>query len=117
MTRDTSIIIKAPARVRVKTFGNRADYSKEWESVYTEGKIAAPTKQKKKPAPLTYQFFEGSWEKLPAEASAGKPQASGNIDSTFVITSITNNRKGYIVAQGALDIPSDGEYVFYANGF
>ena len=115
MVRDESIMIKVPAELRVKTFGNRQSYSKEWTSKFSRGKID-PVKSNKN-AVLNYSLYSGKWDSIPSSTASLKADHSGVADSLFKFNSLRSNVPFLLVIEGVMDIPKDAEYVFYVNGY
>ena len=115
MVRDESIMIKVPAELRVKTFGNRPSYSKEWKGTFSPGKID-PVKSNKK-AVLNYALYSDKWDSIPSSTASLKAEQSGVADSLFTFSSFHNKAPFLLVIEGMIDVPKDAEYVFYANGY
>ena len=115
MVRDESITIKIPAELRVKTFGNRQSYSKEWTSTFSRGKID-PVKSNKKVV-LNYSLYNGKWDSIPSSTASLKAGQSGIADSLFKFSSLQSKVPFLLVIEGLIDVPKDAEYVFYANGY
>jgi hypothetical protein len=115
MVRDESIMIKVPAELRVKTFGNRQSYSKEWISKFSRGKID-PVKSNKK-AVLNYSLYSGTWDSIPTSTASLKSEQYGVVDSLFKFNSLRSQVPFLLVIEGMMDVQKEAEYVFYVNGY
>jgi hypothetical protein len=117
MPRDTSFTITAPARVRVKTFGNRSSYVKEWTGNFSTGQLQPDlSANKKAPKGLAYKVFNGSWESFP-DANSLTPSQSGVADSLVKLNALLQQRAAYLLIEGTVDITEEAAYIFYVNGF
>lgn len=74
----------------------------------------APPLELKNPKPgITYEYYEGKWEQLPAFESLS-PKRSGIIDQ-FIIPKENAGEDFGVQYSGYIKIPADGLYTFYAN--
>lgn len=109
-----SVSLKVPGTVRVRTFGNRPVYSTAWASVFEKGKMSPVKVNKKVKDGLRYATYAIDTVSLAANVPA-TPEKSGSVDSTFLLRNFMGTRPTLVVVDGLLDIPADGEYVFYTN--
>ncbi len=109
-----SVSLKVPGTVHVRTFGNRPVYSSESASVFEKGKIVPGKSNKKVKEGLRYAVYTVDTVSLSAKVPA-KAEKSGSVDSTFTLRNLVGTNATLIVVDGLLDIPADGEYVFYTN--
>jgi predicted alpha/beta superfamily hydrolase len=107
-----SAAISVPGTVRVKSFGNRPVYTKETASVYEKGRITPGKVNKKVPDGLRYAVYGLDSAALPS-TSPVKAEKNGTVDSAFAIRNFVGDKPKLIIVEGLLDIPSDGEYIFY----
>lgn len=117
MARDSTFTITAPARIRIKTFANRASYLKDWISDFSIGQLLPDQSRNKRIRNgLSYRVFDGSWDTFPNTGSL-MPAKSGVADSLTKVNALLQQRSGCLLMEGTIDITEDAEYVFYVNGF
>lgn len=106
MVRMQSANIKAPAILHVQSFGNRNVYTQHWSAEYKVGTIK-PKQGNKGRDELKYAAYA---------LETKKPVKSGAVDSSFRLSSI-DLPNAHIVLQGSLNIPEDGTYVIFCDGY
>jgi len=117
MRRDTSFVITAPARIRIRTFANRSAYVKEWTGNFSIGRLLpGQSRNKRAPNGLTYKVYDGSWDTFP-NTGALTPARSGVADSLIKVNALVQQHTAFLVMEGSIDITEDAEYIFYANGY
>ncbi|MBL7696839.1 MAG: alpha/beta hydrolase [Chitinophagaceae bacterium] len=109
-----SVSIISPAKIRVKSSGNRPEYSNEWTFSFEKGKLNPSNK--KAGAGLHYAVYTVASDSLPAMLPA-HAEKSGRVDSTFQLASLIESKPTLVVLEGSITIPEDAEYIFYCNGY
>lgn len=109
------VSITPPQKIRTKIEANRVEYSTEDTAVFEKGKIVPPKSSSKVKAGLKYSMYTIPSDSLPATVPE-KAEKSGIVDSTFQIAKLTAYKPTLFIIDGSLEIPQDGDYVFYAYG-
>jgi predicted alpha/beta superfamily hydrolase len=116
MKRDTTFVITAPARIRIKAFANRPSYVKDWTGDFSIGQLMPDqSRNKSTQNGLTYKVFDGTWEAFPNTSSL-TPVNTGVADSLIKANALLHQRAALLLIEGTIDIAEDAEYIFYVNG-
>ncbi len=100
-------------QLRVKSFSNREQYNKVFNSNFTEGQTLLPVPKQKnaQPGGFRYAWYEGSWDSLP-DLKKLKPLQSGLADKNFDMGKLTATKSHVYVEEGQVEIKQDGYYIF-----
>lgn len=115
MVEGETIDVTPPTTLRIKSAGNRPEYVNEWTLSYEKGKLE-PGKTNRMKAGLRYAVYTVTSDSLPATVPS-KVEKSGIVDSAFQLSTLIGSKPTLIEMEGLLEIPGDGEYVFYCNGY
>jgi len=119
MTRDSTITLSAPAQFRIKSFSNRPLYDRitpeNAVGTFSVGEpLTSDSKSNRIKKGLSYQYFEGEWDKLP-DFNRLKPAGSGIVDKDFNVNNPRGENNSAYLIQGYIEISEEGYYVFYLN--
>lgn len=79
----------------------------------SESTIALTTRVAASTKPVSYEYFEGNWNKLP-DFNTLTPVETGTIDNFSIDPATANNHFGFR-QQATLEITTAGEYTFYTR--
>jgi predicted alpha/beta superfamily hydrolase len=108
----SELTFTGPSTLTIKSFSPRGAYDKVMKAEFKPGTLHAIKQPKNsKPGGLHYDYYEGSWDKLP-DFSKMKPVLSGIINKDFSWSKLPRNINFGVVAEGYLEIKEAGNYVF-----
>jgi predicted alpha/beta superfamily hydrolase len=119
LSRDSAIVVTAPAQFRIKSFSNRPLYDRGTPGNiignFSVGEPLPPdSKSKRVSTVLSYNYFKGEWNKLP-DFNSLKPAGSGVVDKDFIVNQTRAESNSAYLIQGSIEAPEEGYYVFYVN--
>jgi len=108
------VILTGPGLLKIKSFPNRTEYVRAYESNFVAGAPLSPGKKSKSlKAGLSYSVYEGGWNTFPS-INKLKPLHSGKIADGFDINSLKVQENAAYLVEGTVEIPEDGYYIFAA---
>jgi predicted alpha/beta superfamily hydrolase len=107
------VSITGPAKLTVKSFGNRSSYDKIATGEFKIGKVLPPRSKpgKLKPGGFNYAYYEGEFDKLP-DFKKLTPVQTGITDKNFDINKFPRQNNFALLIEGEIEIKQDGYYVF-----
>jgi predicted alpha/beta superfamily hydrolase len=105
--------ITGPAKLSVKSFGNRGSYDKTVIGEFKLGKTLPPKADsgKFKHGGFKYAYYEGQFDKLP-DFKKLTPIQTGITDKGFEINKLPHQKNFALLITGELEITKDGYYLF-----